>query len=410
MKFKYARVLTHSGQYNYGVVMTDGMENCWYGLLGDEWEPNGGSLTDGPAMNKMSHWLLGGGSWDTLLDAAGINGSLRGEVKKMELMVVPEKNFLRSETTTETLISSIRLVMANSDGYDWGVPSRVIDLESSKYKKDTIYDGMQGYHHHHGSLMNAPVVENKKWKIGVELEVLGRSRSDYDYLKALSSNWVFKESDSSLTSYGIEFITIPLNSCDAKNENFWKPLVDVLSPRARSWDTNCCGLHVHIGREILGSTPEEQSETIGKLLYLYHCHIEGDIDAREVNKRVFGRACAYHSQDGRVPEGDAVKVLGADVLKHKSVRKKVGKALTDKSMQSRYYDINLQNPYTIEFRKGRGSINTTRIVSVIAWCEYMVLYCKRTEWTKITFKGFKDWLMAQAGVPSGLKAYIGSDV
>lgn len=278
----------------------------------------------------------------------------------------------------------------NSDSSEIASEAVVESFISDKYTTDAEYIGFHPYHRHHGVTMNVPKGRFSGHRIGIELEVefnTGLIRSKFC---DTPSNWFYRESDGSLGSNGCEIITIPLLPKDAKSIDFWKPLTDYLGSRAQSWDTGRCGLHVHIGREILGVSDEEKSETIGKLLYLYHHFVK---DTR-MNIKIYGRERGYHDQDGKSVAGSSAKELGSEVLKIKSVKDKVKTAMIAKSSSDRYFDINLRNTHTIEFRKGRGSINPERITMVVDYCERMCLYAKSTPWQQISYEDFVKFLKA----------------
>jgi hypothetical protein len=232
------------------------------------------------------------------------------------------------------------------------------------------------------------------------LEVCFNSERELNDFVDKESNWFFRERDGSLEGYGCEIITIPLLPNDAKNEDFWKVLTDDLRGHARSWETSCCGLHVHIGREILGRNEEERSETLGKLLYLYH-HCVKDM---YMNGRIYGRTTGYHECDGKTDVGNAVSLLGKEVLGIKSVQDNIKNSMTRRSSSDRYYDINITNSPTIEFRKGKGSINAKRIAAVVEYNEKLCLYAKNTPWTQISREDFVAYLNATAS--DTLKEYM----
>lgn len=264
-------------------------------------------------------------------------------------------------------------------------------LISGNYEEDEIYSGQQEYHDHHGWCMNEPVVDSDYgYKFGVELEVECFDEDSLDTLTCEDSNWFYHETDGSLGDYGDEIITVPLRREDALDEAFWKPMVDLAKRNASSWDRDTTGLHVHISRTILGEDANEQSETIGKLLYFYHHCIGEDSYARRLNEKLYGRKRTYNEHDGKTDEGKAAYVLGESVLAMDNIKTKVKDAMIDKSRSTRYFDINLQNDNTIEFRKGKGSINTDRIVAICAWSEAMVLYCKDTGWAELSFSRFLE--------------------
>lgn len=284
------------------------------------------------------------------------------------------------------------------------IPAEDESLMSPRYKSERTWRGKHTYHDsHRGVFSNDPIKANKKsYRIGVELEVAAKNREKYAELTRLKSNWLTMESDSSLPDYGVEIITIPLSPKDAKDPEMWASMVGKVSSLADSWKKSSCGLHVHIGREILGDDAEKASATLGKLLYLYHHFLNGT----PLNTKIYGRSCAYHEQNGKTAEGEAVKTLGTAVLKNKEIVKRLDSSLKAKTSTSRYFDINLENSKTIEFRKGKGSINVDRIVSVITYSEMMIEYAKVRPWDKISYEDFVGYVRKNLPKTSPLKKYF----
>lgn len=262
------------------------------------------------------------------------------------------------------------------------------DYISDRYTTTQMYRGFCSYHSHHGCRFNTPKRGTSKYLVGIELEVEFSKRYYRDDFVAKDSNWFYCESDGSLGSNGCEIITIPLHPHDATDIEMWNPLVESIKDEAESWNTGRCGLHVHVSRTILGSTADLQTENLGKLLYLYHHHLK---DTR-VNIEIYGRSRGYNENDGKTWYGDAVATIGKEILKTKRVKDKLGAEMRDKARSTRYFDINVQNSATIEFRKGRGSINARRIVSVIEWCTLMCDYVKLTPWQQIDYNDFISWV------------------
>lgn len=258
---------------------------------------------------------------------------------------------------------------------------------SKNYTSDYIYTGQHCYHHSHSECWNTPF-KNFRYRIGVELEVEANNSDCLDDIRKFKTNWFFMERDGSLDDFGVEFITIPLLPKDATSESFWSPLCSELSKKSVSWDSSNCGLHVHIGREILGRTERVQSETLGKLLYLYH-HFVKDTP---FNTTIYGRSRAYRDIVCKSELVKAVDILGKKVLKIKKFRDAIDEELKDKSNTERYFDINILNANTIEFRRGKGSLNPTRIAGVVQYCEFLCLYAKQSTWETISLEGFIKYI------------------
>ena len=122
--------------------------------------------------------------------------------------------------------------------------------------------------------------EKYPYWVGVELEVETNNDNCLNYLRSIKSNWFYVERDGSLDhDYGCEIITIKMNpkvACDVKT---WEELCNNLSLLgAKSHDTSTCGFHVHISKTAFGETTEEQDETIGRLIHLYHNELGGSGD------------------------------------------------------------------------------------------------------------------------------------
>lgn len=277
------------------------------------------------------------------------------------------------------------------------------DFFSDLYQKEITYKGVHGYHYHHGVTQNKPITVKRGHKIGVELEVeFNTSSGKTTFSENVRSNWFYCERDGSLNERGVELITVPMLPKDIKSRKTWGKLIGFLADKAKSWDSSRCGLHVHIGREILGSNAEQQSETIGKLLFLYHHHVNGTA----MNTKIFGRERAYNEKDGKTTEGNAVATLGSSVLKLKEIKDKLKSGLVTRTKSDRYFDINLQNNNTIEFRKGRGSIKTSRIIMVIEYCEMMCKYAKSAKWDEISKENFVEYIVNKISKESPLYQFF----
>lgn len=278
-----------------------------------------------------------------------------------------------------------------------------IDFYLPNYGTDNIYQWQHGYHASHANgYFNQPTIPFTGHRIGIELEVEANSSDMRDEIVSKTSNWFTRERDASLGAYGIEIISIPLLPDDAKGYHTWQPLCTYLKTRAKSWGTRRCGLHVHIGREILGNTEDEQQMTLGKLLIFY----QGDVERWAKSTAVFGRERCYSQPNGDTDEINAVKCLGKSVLKDPEIFTKVDTAMKAKFGSSRYYAVNLQNSHTIEFRKGRGSINADRIIAVITMTEAICLFAKETQPHDLTLDNFQQWLFLNVPCGNPLFRYL----
>lgn len=278
-----------------------------------------------------------------------------------------------------------------------------LDFFNGNYTIDSVYTGQHSYHHSHSVDFNKPITPYRNYKIGVELEVEAKNDRDLEKIRKARSNWFVMERDGSLNDRGIEFVTIPLRPEDAKSDDLWSGLLNFLAPRAVSWDSSRCGLHVHIGRAILGRTEEKRSESLGKMLYLYHHHLK----ETAFNTKVYGRSAGYSDCDGKVGLAKAVNILGADkTLTNADFVKAIDEELKSRGGSGRYFDINITNEKTIEFRRGRGSLKMDRIQAVIEYCEWICKYSVQVEWPDISFDNFVDYLKSNVAATSPLRQFL----
>ena len=280
----------------------------------------------------------------------------------------------------------------------------IVDFLLDGYETSTIYRGFDGYHRPSRVLNNPTIKKDYKYRIGIELEVEFANSSSRSAFCDKRSNWFYRESDSSLGSYGCEIVTIPLLPKDAKNPKTWKPLIEELTRlNAKSWDTSGrCGLHCHFSRTMFGKDEEEQMENIVKMCFFYD-HFLHDTT---LNTEIYGRSSSYHECSGKTKEADAIKTLGVDLLKHKSIKKKVLDASKRAHDYGRYFDINIQNTHTIEFRKGKGSINVDRIVAIVEYNELIAQFCIKSKITELTYERFVEFAKKKISASSPLRFYF----
>lgn len=375
-EFVIIRSVTITGEIFIGIVVLD-VDGCYY-LLSDFLE---GQQCDGSRYGFRCSWVL---DPDAISPLGFSARSLHAD-----------ESYIGTEGDLELLPIEVRESLELSADSANEQDEEVTEFISSLYTAEHLYEGQHCYHAHHGDVMNLPQRPYHGHRIGIELEVEFNTDAARRTFNQIQSNWFYRESDGSLGAHGCEIITIPLLPTDAKSEEFWMPLCRYLKSRASSWNTGRCGLHVHIGREILGKTAEIQSETIGRLLYLYHHWLK---DTR-LNIDIYGRERGYNDRDGKTDAGKVAAIFGKDVLKNKNICGKLKDEMIYKNTDNRYYDINLMNTYTIEFRKGRGSINQKRIAMVVEYCERMCHYARTTPWTQIDYNDFVNYLQATTHNP-----------
>lgn len=264
---------------------------------------------------------------------------------------------------------------------------------------DRIYTGCGYYHDSHQethNTMNAGGTSKYPYCVGVELEVECNNIECQEWLKEVPSNWFYRERDGSLSSskYGMEIITIPMNPKVAYKEKTWFDLCDALKNLgATSHDNNRCGLHVHISKTAFGATEEERDETISKLIYMYHYQLSSP--SNHLILKVMRRG--YSDYCGNIIRGldskkrsyfEFVKDNGVNAV-DKKYRKDVVKGIS-KPQRERYDAINKQNQYTIEFRQGRGTLNSKSLCTTIEFCCVLTEFCRVTKAENCTMENFMN--------------------
>lgn len=271
------------------------------------------------------------------------------------------------------------------------------------YTRRYTYSGMSGYHNNQRTTgFNTPLAQDKPWRIGIELELYARDREAYNKITGAESNWFQCEHDSSLneaiggvSGLGIEMKTIPLKACDAKSVDFWAAPMKKLAQLAKSKGQHSTGLHVHIGKEILGTNDTQRQKTLDKLTWFYYYLIEDVPENHAKNVKICGRERGYSTSPdaGKTELADFAKSIGFDtVQKVPEAFNKMAKTVKDK-VRGQRDDINLSHltDYgTVEFRKGKGAIGKTRMAAIVTWWEQMCVYCRDTEPTNLSFNDFFD--------------------
>ena len=279
-------------------------------------------------------------------------------------------------------------------------------LIKNAYTQNYMYSGFSGYHHNQRNTgFNTPLTNDKPYRIGIELELYAKSGEDYRKITNSRTNWFQCESDSSLNqySYPIEMKTIPLRPVDATSVDFWAEPMKELKKRAFSKvyinsngqkiPVTSTGLHVHISKEILGSTEAERQRNLDKLVYFYTYFVEDDADAHRKNSVICGRERGYgvNENGAKTDLGDFVKLIGYDkVSDNNEAFSKVALGVKERVGEQRG-DINIRNwdSYgTIEFRKGKGAISKIRLAALCTWWEQMCLYVKNTSPRDLSFESF----------------------
>lgn len=193
--------------------------------------------------------------------------------------------------------------------------------------------------------------EGKRY-LGVELEVDVGGHDDDNAEELLNianspDERIYIKSDGSIDD-GFEIVTHPMTLDYHMNEFCWPDILHrAVQMGYRSHQTSTCGLHVHVSRAGLGSSYEEQEETISRILYFVEQHWNELLKFSRRTEYTMNRWAARHGY-----EHDPKKILD--------------KA---KSQRNRYVAVNLCNSQTIEFRLFRGTLRLNTLLATLQLAE-----------------------------------------
>jgi hypothetical protein len=200
------------------------------------------------------------------------------------------------------------------------------------YKPRPTFYGQDDYHF--GIELE---VENRDgWGCGAGAEIV------YDTL----GERVYCKHDGSLDD-GFEIVSHPHSIAEIQNLN-WNFLRTLRNRGFRSWDTNTCGLHVHVSRTAFrnnGKRDEAHELRFQKLIY--------DNSAQVC--AIAGRTSSYARF---MDKGNLVPKV------------KYGQSA------DRYEAINIQNDHTLEIRVFKGSLKKERILSAVEFIHSAIEYTR----------------------------------
>jgi hypothetical protein len=178
--------------------------------------------------------------------------------------------------------------------------------------------------------------EVTKTFFGMELEVESRGQSLENSAQGVKNSLgelAYFKMDGSLND-GFEIVTHPF-SFEWYKQNFkFDFLNDLKNEGFRSWDTDTCGLHVHVSKKA----------------FVNDAHVWKFCQLFLKNKSSWVKMAGRSST--RWASYDPERLPVADILKHKK-------------HPERYCAVNLCNSTTIEIRIFRGSLNAVRVQSAI---------------------------------------------
>jgi len=230
-----------------------------------------------------------------------------------------------------------------------------------------------------------------QYHLGFELEVEARNESRYagaEIAQDELGSHAYMKDDGSLSD-GFEIVTHP-HTLEQYQTNFnWDFIPKLKRNGFRSWNTDSCGLHVHVSRTAFGEGAIPwNSANRDQLILKRQAHelrfMKLIYDNQRQVERIAGRAGNHYATFE-----DKGKLVSK--LKHGS------------QSSGRYSAINTENDATLEVRVFKGSLRKERVLSAL---EFVTASVEYTRDLKVTAKNQAlSWLRFTAYVSNNMETY-----
>lgn len=185
--------------------------------------------------------------------------------------------------------------------------------------------------------------------LGVELEIddAGEDNDSAEeilYIANRNADHVYCKHDGSLDE-GFEIVTHPMTLEYHMQSMPWERVMSrAISLDYRSHQAETCGLHVHVNRDSLGNTIQQQEDTIARILFFVENHWN---ELLRFSRRTQSQMDRWAARYGRK---DSPKELMTHVKE---------------KYPCRYACVNLINENTIEFRMFRGTLRYSTLIATL---------------------------------------------
>jgi hypothetical protein len=192
----------------------------------------------------------------------------------------------------------------------------------------------------------------------------------------------FCKKDGSLEN-GFETVTHPMTfKYIMENKKKFIKLLKLLKDSGmRSYDSNQCGIHIHVSKKSVSRL------TLYKLLKLFY---ENQDFIFKFSKRTKSEWRSFCTLDDERECNKSKKDIRYE------------KAKTKKWSFSRYIAINLLNDKTIEFRIFRGTLNIKSFFKNIEFCDSIIRFCEDTSLLDINVSEYKEYVYKNSEIYENL--------
>ena len=199
--------------------------------------------------------------------------------------------------------------------------------------------------------------------LGVELEV--ECKEIRETIKALDvTEEFYLKHDGSLSSRGVEIVTMPCTLDYHKNKIDWAARCGrLVKAGTKSHQTDTCGLHVHVSSDHLSEFERN------KLAWFYYKEMD--------SIALISRRKSPYGHSAIDPE---TKIK--EITKQKTYRNR-----------ARYEVLNWYNPHTVEFRLPKGTLKAATLLATLELCDASVEYIREHTLNVIRKGSFDSFLM-----------------
>lgn len=230
-----------------------------------------------------------------------------------------------------------------------------------------------------------------QYHLGFELEVEARNTSRYEgagMVQDILGSHAYMKDDGSLND-GFEVVTHPHTLSNYQTDFNWDFISTLKREGFRSWNTETCGLHVHVSRTAFGTGESPWGRADRDALIL----------KRQAHELRFMKLI-YDNQR------QVERISGRSNNHYATFQDKghlVAKVKYGNAENGRYSAINTENDDTLEVRVFKGSLRKERVLSAL---EFVTASVEYTRDLKITSKNQAlSWLRFTAYISDNLETY-----
>ena len=247
---------------------------------------------------------------------------------------------------------------------------------------------IHSYHYKPNPVFNGSSPTNLYMGFELEMELNSVTTSQYRQAVAEVSpleadNVCYIKSDSSISGQGFELVTHPHTLGSYEQATGLWDYIELLRTKyeARSYDTDSCGLHVHVSRSAFKSG----AHTHRFLSLIYK-------NPREMMK-LAGRKNSRYAKFGDVYQVDEWGIP----------RFNLADKIRNGYRTERYSAVNTGNDYTLELRFFRGNMKREGVMSALELCHASVEYTRNMSLSDVRlgmlkWEWFADWVATNNGI------------